>query len=385
MLVIGSGIAGLSCAIALRRAGHEVVVYERAPELREVGAGISLWWNALATLDHIGAGAAVRAVSLAMTRSELRVRNGFKVAVGTIAAEMGRRAGLPEIVRMTHRADLVGALAGCLPTGVTQYGFECVGVDEAGDKVTARFRNGHADTGDLVVGADGINSAVRAALFGASAPRYAGYTCWRGVCPRPAGVEPGYVGEWWGRGMRFGITTIPGDRVYWFAVANAPAGHGIPDPGRPAALFRDWAAPVPELLAATPPAAIVHGDILDRPPARPWAQGRAVLVGDAAHPTTPNLGQGGCLAIEDAVVLARCLATAADVPAALAAFTEERFVRCAGVTQESWQFGRLAQLEGRVACALRNTVVGLTAPLSGGGPMLKYARYDVGPLPGGAS
>ena len=121
-------------------------------------------------------------------------------------------------------------------------------------------------------------------------------------------LAPGYAGEWWGRGRRFGITPLPGDRVYWWATKNKPAGWRAGDErGYVAEAFRGWADPAPELLAATPSGAVLRNDIVDRPPTPVWASGRAVLIGDAAHPTTPNLGQGGCMAIEDAAVLARRL------------------------------------------------------------------------------
>src|SRR3954463_4312401 len=156
VIIIGSGIAGLSAAVALRKVGIEVAVYERAPELREVGAGISLWANALRALDYIGAGESVREVSLKMTRSEIRARNGFKVQMGLSAPELEKQTGLPEIVRMVHRADLVGALSSHLPSGVARYGHECVGVDLRATGAAVSFKNGHADEADVVIGADGI-------------------------------------------------------------------------------------------------------------------------------------------------------------------------------------------------------------------------------------
>src|SRR5262249_35645092 len=130
-----------------------------------------------------------------------------------------------------------------------------------------RFKDGHADEADVVIGADGIRSAVRASLFGPKEPRYAGYTCWRGVCPRPAALAPGYAGEWGGRGRRVGVTTLPGDRVYWWATKNEPAGRRAGDErGYVAEEFRGWADPVPELIAATPSGAVLRNDIVDGPP-----------------------------------------------------------------------------------------------------------------------
>ncbi|QDU22217.1 FAD-dependent monooxygenase [Urbifossiella limnaea] len=381
VLIVGSGIGGLAVALALRQVGFEVVVYERAPELREVGAGISLWANALRALDYLGAGDAVRAVSLPMRQSEMRACDGFKVQLTLSAEYFEQQYAVRPFVAMVHRAELVAVLAARLPSGVTRYGFECVGVEQDDRGATVRFKNGHADTADLVVGADGLNSAVRAALFGPQPPRYAGHTCWRGVGPRPAAVAPGYLGEWWGRGRRFGITTLPGDRVYWFAVLNAPTGEHAADE-RSAVLnaFRGWAAPVEELVDSTPADRVIRNDILDRPPAKPWHVGRVGLVGDAAHPTTPNFGQGGCMAIEDAVVLARRVRAAATPAAAWEGFTAERFKRTAAITNESWRFGSVAQWESPLACRLRDGVFGLLFPLVGKRQLPKHAAFDVGPL-----
>jgi 2-polyprenyl-6-methoxyphenol hydroxylase-like FAD-dependent oxidoreductase len=383
-IIVGSGIAGLSAALALRRVGVGVTLYERAPELSEVGAGISLWANAVRALDHIGAGPAVRAVALPMERSEFRVRDGYRVAASYPAAAFEQRYGVAPFVAMVHRAELVAALAGCLPAEVGRYGFECVGV-EPGGRALVRFKNGHADEADVVVGADGIHSAVRASLLGPEEPRYAGYTCWRGVCPRPASLAAGYAGEWWGRGRRFGITTLPGDRVYWWATKNEPPGGRAGDErGYVARAFRGWAEPVPELLATTPTGKVLRNDIVDRPPAVGWASGRAVLIGDAAHPTTPNLGQGGCMAIEDAAVLARQLRGKGDLADNLSAFVAERYPRTSAITRASWRFGRIGQWGGRLSCWLRDELFGLLLPTVGPRRLLSYATFDVGPLPASA-
>lgn len=380
-IIIGSGIGGLTAAIGLRKVGMDVTVYERAPELREVGAGISLWANAIRALDYLGAGDTVRAVSLALDQSEFRADEGRRLQAQFSGKSLETQLGVSPVVAMTHRADLVGALAGLMPQGVARYGFECVGVEQQGDRIAVRFANGHADEADVVIGADGIRSTIRACLFGSQEPRYAGYTCWRGICPRPAGLKPGYIGEWWGRGRRFGITTLTNDRVYWFATYNAPAGrHSADELSVVADLFRDWAEPVPELIATTAPDRLLHNDIVDRPPTRIWSVGRIGLIGDAAHPTTPNFGQGGCQAIEDGVVLARTMATNRDPARALAAFTAERYKRTAAITNESWRFGKVGQWEGRVSGWLRDRVMGLLLPALGERTFSKHASFDVGPL-----
>jgi 2-polyprenyl-6-methoxyphenol hydroxylase-like FAD-dependent oxidoreductase len=382
VILIGSGIAGLSAALALRKVGIDATVYERAPELREVGAGISLWANALRALDHIGVGDAVRSVSLKLGRSELRTGAGRSVLMQLDSAKLEARFGLPELVRMCHRADLVAALAGHLPPDVVRFGHECVAVENFEARPRVRFANGHTDEADVVIGADGIRSVVRTALFGPEEPRYSGYTCWRGVCIRPMAVAPGYIGEWWGSGKRLGITTIPGDRIYWFAVENAPPnGHQPDERAHLLSAFAGWLEPGPTLLATTPDDRILRNDIIDRPPVRVWSKGAVGVIGDAAHPTTPNLGQGGCLAIEDAVVLARQLVAQPHPARALETFTAERVKRASAIVRESWRFGRLAQKQGRLTCWFRDTALGLVAKVMSPAAFLKHARFDVGPLP----
>jgi 2-polyprenyl-6-methoxyphenol hydroxylase-like FAD-dependent oxidoreductase len=382
VIIVGSGIAGLSTAIALRKVGVDVAVYERAPELREVGAGISLWFNALRALEYLGAADSVRAVSLQCQRSEMRAQNGFRTLAAIDTAAIAKELRVPELISMTHRADLVSALASHLPVGIAKYGHECAAVENTATGATIRFTNGHTDTADAIIGADGIHSVVRTAIHGAQPPRYSGYTCWRGICPRPATIEPGYIGEWYGRGKRFGITTIPHDRVYWFAGKNAPPnGRELNEGEFLAREFAGWASPVEEMIASTPPQQILRNDIIDRVPVRVWSKGRIAVIGDAAHPTTPNLGQGGCSAIEDAVAIARSLVTHGSVPDAFAAFTKERYARTAGIVNDSWRFGKLAQKESRLGCWIRDNALRLMLKVMGTSELLKYAKYDVGPLP----
>jgi 2-polyprenyl-6-methoxyphenol hydroxylase-like FAD-dependent oxidoreductase len=229
--------------------------------------------------------------------------------------------------------------------------------------VTARFADGREERGDVLVGADGIKPAVRRQLLGDEPLRYAGYTAWRGVglIDRPE-VPLGVTMLAAGRGSQVGTLPIGGGRTYWFATANVPQGETDPPGGHRAALlerFKDWYAPIPAFIDATPEGAIIRNDILDRPPVRKWGEGRVTMLGDAAHPTTPNLGQGACQAIESAFVLARHLRGAADLPAALRAYEQARFDRTALVTNRSWTLGKVLAYESRWACGLRDLLLRL--------------------------
>ena len=359
VVIVGGGIGGLAAAIALKQVGFTPAVFERAPELREVGAGITLWTNAVKVLRKLGAGPAVEAKAVPLTRSELRTWRG-RLLAGTDFGRIGERLGAPTVG--VHRADLQRALLDVLGAEHLTLGAECVGFAQDAAGVTARFADGREARGDILVGADGLRSAVRRQLLGDVKPRYSGYTAWRGVgrIDRPE-VPLGTTLLAVGRGSQFGYLPIGGGRTYWFATANVPEGQSDP-PGRTKAglleRFGDWYAPLPVVIEATDESAILRNDIVDRPPVTTWGNGRVTLLGDGAHPTTPNLGQGGCMAIEDALVLARCLSAAADPAAGLRAYEAQRFRRTATITKTSWQLGKVFALEGRFACWVRDRFFG---------------------------
>ncbi len=229
--------------------------------------------------------------------------------------------------------------------------------------MTAQFADGSQAVGDLLIGADGIHSVIRSQLFPEVRLRYSGYVAWRGVVDFPDGEVNDHTSESWGSGGRFGIVPVGQGRVYWFATANLPEGFKPAPAERKAMLherFRDWHTPIPALIEATPADKILYNDILDFPPLTCWSLGRVTLLGDAVHPTTPNLGQGACQAIESSLILARCLANAGDLRTALDRYAAERMRRTAWITNQSWQLGRLAQIENPLLCALRNVALRLT-------------------------
>ena len=352
-LIIGGGIGGLATAIALTQIGFTVEVFERVTLLREVGAGLSLWANAIKALDYLGLASAVRALALPEAAGGIRTPSGdllMQTANDQLAAQFG------ELSVMVHRAELHDQLRQAFGQEI-HLGMECVAITEEGTGVRVRFRNGEEAFGDLVIGADGLHSAVRAALHGPQPPRYAGYTAWRGV----VGFEINrlQIGETWGAGARFGQIPMQGNRVYWFATQNAPAGQHSPD-GEKAELLRlfgNWHNPIRALIEATPDAAILRNDLYDRPPLKRWGRGRITLLGDAAHPMTPNLGQGACQALEDAVVLAKQVQSTADLPTALRAYEAARIPRTTMIVNQSRQVGQVGQWANPVAVAGRNWLV----------------------------
>ncbi|MFN7134795.1 MAG: FAD-dependent monooxygenase, partial [Myxococcales bacterium] len=316
VIIAGAGIGGLTLACALARAGLRATVYERASELKPLGAGITVQMNAMAALKTIGLDDAVAAEGESPKAASICDDAGrplTKTRMDALQDELGSR------MVCIHRGRLHRVLLGHAGD-VVRTGRAVTGYREEGEQVVVELSDGSTDTADLLVGADGLRSVVRAKLLGDAPLRYSGYTSWRGVCANGGLVPPGEVKETWGRGARFGIVCIGHDEVYWFCTANAPAGERDPESGPHETLqrlFGGWHAPIPELLRRTPKESILRTDIHDRPPVKSWSRGRVTLLGDAAHPMTPNMGQGACQAIEDAVVLARCLAAASSAAGAL--------------------------------------------------------------------
>jgi 2-polyprenyl-6-methoxyphenol hydroxylase-like FAD-dependent oxidoreductase len=354
-VVIGAGIGGLTAAVALHRVGWHVTVLERGDIREPAGTGIALAPNALRALDTIGVGDAVRGMSAFEGEGGLRRPDGRWVS-RTDAAAAAERFGGPVVI--VHRTELVAMLAAELPATAVRTGVAAQLADSGGESAPARVDvPAGEETADLVVAADGIRSTSRTRLFpGQPGPEYAGFTSWRMVVPAPETPFP--IHETWGRGLLWGTVPMRDGRGYAYATYATPAGGHSAD-GEQAELLRlfgDWHDPVPRIINAADPATILRHDVYaltTLPPA--FHHGRVALLGDAAHAMTPNLGQGGCQAIEDAIVLAHHLraATAADVPAALAVYTAERLPRTAEVVRRSRQISRLTMWSAPPAVAFR--------------------------------
>ncbi len=367
VIVVGGGIGGLATAVGLRRAGHDVVVLERSRRIDPVGAGITLFANAMGALDRFGVRDAVTEQGAPGKRSAILTSDGRRLAEvppdvleGTIAV---------------HRADLQAALVAA--AGEVRLGAEVAAVEQDGDRVVARGADGTEERGDLLVGADGLNSAVRRTIVDVR-PRYAGYTAWRGVSP--VAVDPGRLTEAWGVGERFGLVDIGRGRTYWFATKNAPEGEADDPNGRKAEIrrrFSGWHKPIAAVIEAADERAILRNDVYYLHPLPYWSDGRVVLVGDAAHATTPGVGQGAAQAIEDAVVLVDELAHD-DLPGALAAYESIRRPRTEAVLKMSRRIDRAAQLASPLGCRLRNAVVRRTPPQAHRRQLEPLVRYEPG-------
>ncbi|MFF1696275.1 FAD-dependent monooxygenase [Streptomyces sp. NPDC058257] len=365
--VVGGGIGGLAAAIALHRRGWRVEVLERAPKFTEIGAGISLWPNALRALEALGLADTVRSLGAVEATGGVRDRRGRWLS-RTDNAELARRFGHPLVV--LHRADLLRVLTEALPADIPRSGSEVSAVRDDGRSLVVEHAGGESRP-DLVVGADGLRSVVRRALWpDADGPRYAGYSAWRMVT-EPLPEPPSEGAATWGRGERFGYTALPGGRMYCFATASLPAGSTAHTTGADTTAassceytgllrrFGAWPDPIPALLAAVPEDAVLRHDLYDLPPLPSFVLGRVALLGDAAHAMTPNLGQGACQALEDAVTLAHCLDGTTDVPTALRSYDLLRRPRTQLITRRSARLGAVGQLSWPPAVLLRDTAARL--------------------------
>jgi 2-polyprenyl-6-methoxyphenol hydroxylase-like FAD-dependent oxidoreductase len=372
-LIAGGGIGGLASALALRATGWRVEVFERAADLKAVGAGLALWTNGLRALDRLGVGRAIREAGVPNSDGWIRTSAGEGL-VALSNAELRARFG--EVGMMLHRADVHEVLLAALGRDV-RTGAELVAVREEGERVTAVFADGGSATGDVLVGADGIHSMVRAALHGRLPLRYAGYTAWRAVIDFP--YERLLPGESWGRGLRFGQAPVRDGRAYIFATANTPEGARA-ESGEAAELVRlfgDWHDPIPEIVRGLSDDVVLRNDIYDLPPLRSWGRGRITLLGDAAHPMTPNLGQGACQALEDAVVLGRWLEHATDVPIALRGYEAERRPRASSFVRRSRDVGRVGQWSHPLAVRVRDGLARRLLPRMQPGQIAEMAAVEL--------
>jgi 2-polyprenyl-6-methoxyphenol hydroxylase-like FAD-dependent oxidoreductase len=365
-VVVGGGIGGLTAAVALRQVGWRVTVLEQAAMFGEIGAGIILLSNGLRCLDAIGLGEAVRGSGLPMLALGMRTAAGRWLSrFDGDGTAMEARMGTTSVV--IHRAELHRILREALPAEALVAGVTTTGIIGGADGGPAEVRFRHRDHdavlhADLVVGADGVHSWVRAQRWpDAPAPVYSGSTTWRAVTT-PSSAAVTEMSLSWGQGTEFGVMPIVDGRTYWYAAANADEGQRNTDELRELrGQFGSWHEPIPAVLAYTAPEAVLRHDIYWLPRLDSYHRGSVVLLGDAAHAMTPNLGQGGGQALEDAIVLAAAVSNTSNVATALARYDHERRARTQAMSRAATQQLRFGQqLRNPIAVAMRNTAVALT-------------------------
>jgi 2-polyprenyl-6-methoxyphenol hydroxylase-like FAD-dependent oxidoreductase len=377
--IIGGGIGGLCTALALVRAGFEPEVFEQAPALLEVGAAIAVWPNAMRVLQRLGCGEEV--LKRAGVIKQVRWLN--------YDGRNFRHVNFPETdapAVALHRADLQRILLQAVPEKLVRLGKKFESYSEEDGTLRASFADGTSISCDVLIGADGLHSRARELALKDGPPIFRGYTVWRGITPfTPGELKPATAMEIFGRGRRFGIGPVGLGRTGWWATANEPeeaAEDSSEHQSKLMSLFDGWYAPVLELIRGTPSTSILRNSTYDRTPVKKWTDGNVILIGDAVHPTTPNLGQGGCMAIEDAAILAGCLSKGEDINRALRNFVGIRAARTAAITRYSLRYGAIGQTESPRAIRLRDRVLSMMPERLSQKLLRLIFDYDTGALIG---
>lgn len=354
--IIGAGIGGLTTALAFENKGIDYQVFERAPKLNEVGAGIWLAPNALQVLDSLSIldkifnqGNQIKQITIAKKdlspisdSNQQFVEDNF--GYSTVAI---------------HRAELQQILFDKIPKHKIHLGKSFNSFIKLNSKeLEINFEEGSTVTTNFLIGADGIHSKVRKQLFPESTLRYSGQTCWRGVCEIDLDVTHQHQGfEIWGDEIRFGISKVAKNKVYWFAVIKSKPnikGSNVQTKENLLKLFSSFHPIVTKLISNTELNQIIKGDINDLKPLNKWYKGNVCLLGDAAHATTPNMGQGGAQAIEDAYYLANLIDEFPDKNI-FENFYKSRRRKVAYVVNQSWSMGKMAHW--KYGQSIRNFIV----------------------------
>ncbi|WP_236024949.1 FAD-dependent monooxygenase [Arenibaculum pallidiluteum] len=360
--IVGGGIGGVALAGSLLQRGFEVRVFERAPAFGEIGAGIQMTPNAVKVMKALGlleklqaAGFLPRAL---VGRNWRTARENFRTPLIDTCPVL---YDAPFI--HIHRADLHAILASLVPESVATFGVSCTGIRQEKNSAVALFDDGSAYEADLIVGADGVRSAVRSALFGAEAPRFTGHMCYRAVVPVDGVVDfvspdasfwfgpKSHVVTYYVRGGKAVNIVAVAETSAWVEESwNAPS-----TKEEMLGAFQGWHRNVETLFQRVDQ--VFKWGLFDRDPMTTWSQGRVTLLGDAAHPMLPFLSQGAAMAIEDAYVLAAALdGHGSDVPSALRDYEAERLPRTSRVQLEARERGRTYHLPSPLAQAKRDFI-----------------------------
>ena len=351
--IVGGGIAGLTTAIALNKAGFCTTIFEAAPEVKAVGAGLALAANAMKAFQKIGIAEDIIAEGRILPAFLLLDQQGKQLAK-TNSEVLSKKYGVDNFT--IHRADLHRVLLSKLDPTTVHSNKRIVDIVTQGEKTVLIFQDGNTHETEVLVAADGIHSPIRKKLLPESKERYAGYTCWRAIIDNTK-LQITESSETWGNNGRFGIVPLAHNKIYWFACINAKAQDEKKKAFRVADLaahFKDFHAPIPQILQETKDEHLLWNDINDLQPIHQLAFGNIVLIGDAGHATTPNMGQGACQAIEDAIILADELSKTDNVTAAFKAFEKRRIQRVHRIVNTSWTFGKIAHIENTLLISARN-------------------------------
>ncbi|MFT3949122.1 MAG: FAD-dependent monooxygenase [Agriterribacter sp.] len=350
--IIGAGIGGLTTAMLLQQKGFETIVYESADTIQPVGAGIIMANNAMQVYKKAGIQHKIE-------------RAGNKISIMEITDE---RLKPLSVMKLSGYESIYGAYNVAIHRAALQRilaeetGFENIILSkrllriEQNENYQLSFEDGTVAHTDVVIGADGIKSVVRKQLFNTGEIRDARQVCWRGIGEINLSEKYHHeANELWGKGKRFGFVKISNNKVYWYAVASKwlvkENNQSLTE------LMNEFHPEVLHMINATPRENIFISDITDLKPISTWARGKACLLGDAAHATTPNMGQGACQAIEDAYTIAQLLGAGKDIEDAFASYEKLRIKKAHDIVKRSWSAGKIAHIENGALIWLRNIVM----------------------------
>ncbi|GLU05526.1 hypothetical protein SLE2022_226230 [Rubroshorea leprosula] len=387
IVIVGAGIAGLATAVSLHRLGIRSVVLEQAESLRTGGTSLTLFKNGWRVLDAIGVGSDLRSQFVEIQGMVVKAEDGRELRSFKFKDE-----DQSQEVRAVERRVLLETLADQLPPKAIRFSSKLAKIEAVKNETLLELMDGTRLLAKIVIGCDGIRSLV-AKWMGFSEPKYVGHCAFRGLAFYPDGqpYEP-RVNYIYGRGLRAGYVPVSSTKVYWFICYNSQSpGPKITDPvllkRQAKELLRNWPAELLNIVDITPDETVIKTPLVDRwlwPVASPPASsGKVVLVGDAWHPMTPNLGQGACCALEDAVVLASKLASAiksgpTSVDDAFQEYGSERWPRIFPLTIRANLVGSLLQWDNPVVCSARDNVI--VPKLVNIGSMLEHTNFDCEPL-----
>jgi 6-hydroxynicotinate 3-monooxygenase len=347
--IVGGGLGGTLAGILLQRAGHHVQIYEQAPQLARVGAGINLGANVMTIMRHVGLEARMNAIGLVPQTGASRVWDTGEVLFQRPYKEWAARFGAHHLIM--HRGDLLEVLSSALQPGTLNFGKQLAGLTPSGGGTRLEFADGSQTEADLVIGADGVNSKVREILLGPEPPIYTGTVAYRAIFPASLLAGPKLANDstkWWSderlparEDRHFIIYHLTAQRDEIYFVTGSPEPHwdgnvaSVPAPMQQIrACYEGFHPEVIRVIEACPEAS--KWPLLERAPRPVWSRDGIVLLGDACHPMKPHMGQGAAMAFEDAVILARSIdACGPDASAAFRLYESTRIERTSRVQRES--------------------------------------------------
>ncbi|UII55375.1 FAD-dependent oxidoreductase [Cytobacillus spongiae] len=355
--IVGGGIGGLSAALALRKRGIDATVFEKAPTLHTTGAGIVLGANAMKAFEYLGVSEDIKQYVFSTNTCRITSESGKDIM------NLHFETSSTPCYTFIHRYDLIRILGEALPPGMVQYDKKLVDFHQDLDGVELVFQDGSVHKTDFVIASDGIHSAIRKKLLPYKELRFAGYTCWRGIIEQVPEYIPMEFSETWGPRGRFGIVPLSDNRIYWYALKNSQLNEAHMKAWKTKDLvynFFHYHDPIPQIIEKTADENVICHHIYDLDPLFQYCFGNILLLGDSAHATTPNLGQGACQAVEDALYLAICLQNETTIQSAFMKYETKRLHRTRKVVQDSWLAGKVAQIDIPFVCKVRNQVLRMT-------------------------